>query len=258
MIDVSIPNTIPTDIRVAVFQYIDTLPDYIKETIKNHTTACGSDFQCAIEKYMRPGKADNLYTTVIDSLERNRLLCFHATRILDENDVRKHGLHTNAPEQYLGYLKATLEKLNIAQTHTVQAVEFIKQEYHRKYNGYKSQLCFFTPLSSVCNEELAGYDQYCQNIGGELARWALKNRMPEVYQQLKSAGIPVIVEFSLPFSDIAHYQKGGIAYAFITYYARKYFGSKESPISFDGTTFKDIPLSQIIKLHHFDKELDYE
>ena len=119
-----------------------------------------------------------------------------------------------------------------------EALCYVEQEYQRKYCfSPKPQLYFFTPISAVDGGDSAGYDQFCQNVGGELARWSLMNKMPNVYKTLKAIGIPVIVEFELSFSDIANFQKESISYCFVTYYSAKKFWKMDCPVIFEASNF---------------------
>ena len=70
-----------------------------------------------------------------------------------------------------------------------KAVDIVKSEYNRKYAGYdrKAQVCFFTNMSML-EGEYAAYDQFCESIGGELARWALKDKYTDLYKPLKENG----------------------------------------------------------------------
>lgn len=58
----------------------------------------------------------------------------------------------------------------------------------------------------------AGYEQFCENIGGELARDALKNEYPQLYEYLRANGKAFLVKFKIPFSNIKDYNQDSIIY----------------------------------------------
>lgn len=124
--------------------------------------------------------------------------------------------------------------------------------------GFRSSALFFSSLDLVDGGNFAGYDQYCQNIGGELARWALADTLPEACQILKRNGSQLIVKFSLPFRDIATYQQDTILYQFVCYYAAKYFWGWDYAVQYDGITYKDVAPNHILELIEYGKEVDYE
>lgn len=258
MIDVTDLSSIPPEIEQAVAEYTYNLPHNAISSIKSATIKNDLDVRCAIERFFAPGKAEILYKKVIASLEKCDICCFHATRLVEENDVWANGLQTNSPERYFARLSSSMQKLGIQQKSTEEAIELVKHEYNRKYGGRKPQLCFFTPIDLISDDELAGYDQFCQNIGGELARWSLKKKMPGVYQQLAKSGFAAIVEFGFYFSDMTSGDKDRIAYQFITHYASKKFFNRSYPICFDANTDKDVLPVQIIKIHRYCGEMDYE
>ncbi len=123
-------------------------------------------------------------------------------------------------------------------------------EYDRK--GYsknvKPRIYFFSGISLFHKKDSAMYDQFCENIGGELARWCLEKKMNNVYEILKNNGEPVVVAFEFSFKYIDEYKKESIAYQFIAHYTAKYFWNKEYEVRFDGSTEKDIQPNQILKL----------
>lgn len=258
MINVKDLSSIPPEIEQAVAEYTYNLPRDVISSIKSASIKNDSDVRCAIEGYFAPYKAEILYRNVLVCLGKCNIRCFHATRLVDENDVWTNGLQTNSPERYFARLSSSMQKLGIQQKNTEEAIELVKHEYNRKYGSSKPQLCFFTPIDLISDDELAGYDQFCQNIGGELARWSLKEKMPGVYQQLAKSGFAAIVEFEFHFSDMTSGDKDRIAYQFITHYASKNFFSRSYPICFDANTDKDVLPAQIIKIHRYCGEMDYE
>ena len=258
MIDVTQSETFPPEIEDIFLQYVNRFSLNIVSEITSQNVENITDVRCAIEKYLAPFHAEALYKEILLCFNRHSICCFHATKILSEQSIWDKGLLTNEWEQYSNLLKDVLCQTELSEPIIDEALCYVEQEYQRKYCfSPKPQLYFFTPISAVDGGDSAGYDQFCQNVGGELARWSLMNKMPNVYKTLKAIGIPVIVEFELSFSDIANFQKESISYCFVTYYSAKKFWKMDCPVIFDGSTEKGILSSQIIKILRY-KEVDYE
>lgn len=258
MIDVTKPETIPSEIEDIFFQYVGSFPSDIILEITNRKVENSTDIRCAIEKYLAPFHAEKLYKELLTCFNRTSIRCFHATKILLERSIRDNGLMVNNWERYSVLLEAALHQAELTEPVIKEAIRCVEDEYQRKYCfSNEPQLCFFTPLSAADGGESAGYDQFCQSVGGELARWALKRKMPNVYEALKPIGTPVIVEFELPFCSIMDHQKERLVYCFVTHYSAKKFWGMSCPIEFDGTTQRDVLPSQIIQIHQW-QEVDYE
>lgn len=106
--------------------------------------------------------------------------------------------------------------------------------------GRKKELCFFSNLSMVEN-----YGYFGNNIGGELARRALKDQYNDLYNPLEENRESFVVKFKMPFSNIVHYGKVDIAYRFVLYYASKHLWGKEYEIEFEGNTEVDIKSERV-------------
>ena len=87
-------------------------------------------------------------------------------------------------------------------------------------------------------------DVFCCNIGGEIARWALQEKMPNAFEELKKIGTPVIVECALPFNDIGLTGIEEIVY----FYAEKKLWNRNYSIKFDGKIKRNIKPSEIVKI----------
>lgn len=258
MINVERITTIPSEIQRSVAKYINTLPAEVLSEIKSRNVNHDNDVRCAVERYMTAYKAPGLYGEISSCLQQHSIQCFHATRVLNKRDILNCGLIANDWNRYSMLLKATLETLGVPEDEITKALQCVWHEYRSKFLEPRPQICFFTPMNLICSEDVASYDQFCQNIGGELARRPLSVEMPEVYQVFKQAGYPIVVEFDLPFSDIADYDIDRIIYCFVTYYAGIAIWGKEYPIEFDGSTKGDVAPSRILKIHDYCREVDYE
>lgn len=248
MINCSKPSTFPSPIKDIVIQYIE-------ENLLNiglETQICNikydNDVQCILDKHLLPCKAERLYTAVLNELQKSTFELYHATKTLSVQKIRDEGLRTNDWVFYSDYIMNTLIQLGIIKDDLDLAISYIQSEYNRKYSKKSPQLCFFSSLELASTDDMSGYDQFYESIGGELARWALEDKLPRVYRKLKAQGVPIIVAFSLSFFDIADYQKEGIAYQFICHFAAKYFWDYNYKILFDGATYNNIAPNKIINI----------
>lgn len=261
MIEADNPKTFPEELRRAVEDFIAELPPDSITKIFEYKIEYGSDVRCAIEDYMSPFRAmaEPLYKTVLECLEQHSIKCFHATKVLNESQIWNNGLKANDWEGYSAALAQTLRTLGVDDAAARDAIDCVQREHVRKFDARKekSELCFFGSMSLLNDGESPGYDQFCESIGGELARWALEKTMPEVFQVLKENGKQVVVEFELPFSEITHHQKDIIAYQFICHFAAKHFWKFDYAVKFDGMTQADVPPQRILEVEPYTKEVDY-
>lgn len=194
---------------------------------------------------------------LIAIMENYDLICYHSTKVLRRESIEKDGLKPNEWSWYSQTLKESFMRIGINNVDLKKAIELVKQEYDRKYIGREPALCFYSDLSLVRDDGYAGYEQFCENIGGELARWALKKKEPSLYKLLKQNSEQLIVKFKLPFSDIVYYEKDIIVYQFVSYVAAKYFWNYEYQIQFDSITRKVVTPDKILELIPYDKIIDY-
>lgn len=258
LIDISEVNTIPVEVKNKIYESFSALSNDVVNRIKCQKVNHNNDILCAIEDYYGLFRATGFYDELNTILEKHDLVCYHATRVASKSILLKNGLKTNEWDVYCLNLKNVYLNAGVSEEKVQEAVDIVKHEYDRKYSGYdrKAQLCFFTNLSMLEGEH-AAYDQFCESIGGELARWALKDKYPELYKPLKENGKGCVVKFKLPYTKIAEYEKDSIAYQFVIYYAGVYFWNKELDIEFDGNTQFAIPPEDIMDVIDFNKEVDY-
>ena len=205
LIDVSKPKTIPYCIEKTIVDFIRLLPNDNLQIIKGKDIQYRIDIACALDDVFKSNKIYQLYNNIKEILIANDILCFHATRLLNIDEVMKNGLYTNTFDRYTSLFARTLRELNFSDDIIMCATKCVIDEYKRKYSGRSPQLCFFTSLSGFRFEGGSHYNQFCQNVCGEMARWALDGKMPKVLQRLSEVGKQAIVEFSLSFSDILDY-----------------------------------------------------
>lgn len=258
LIDTENPSTYPNSIQKAIYQYIAEELFPVEAQIRERVIVNDIDISCAVEDYFSSYKAEPLYEQLSEIMANHEIILYHATKVLDPQQIREQGLKRTEWSSYSVSLRKALASLGAGNADMM--IDCVHKEYERKYQAkdYKPQLCFFSGLKLAHCEGSPGYDQFCQNIGGELARWSLEKEMPEAYQLLKDNGTPLIVKFRLPFLDIANYQQETVLRQFILYYMAKFFWKWDYAIRFDGITHTDIAPYQILELIEYDKEVDYE
>lgn len=258
-IDISDAKTYPPDAVKIILSYFRRLPQTITSKIQTNVIRYDIDVRCAIEDYVGPFKAAALYEEVISIFEQYELICYHSTKMLDKNMVLSEGLKTNEWDSYSEDIISTFKQLGLNEDDLILAMECIKHQYDFKYSsiGMGSQICFYSDLDLIDMEDSAGYEQFCENIGGETARWALKEQHPELYKYLKENGEAFIVKFKLPFSDMVDFDKECIVYQFIAYVAGMYFWNYNYSVHFDSKTKTCIPPNNILEIIPYTKEIDY-
>lgn len=256
LIDTEKTSSYPEALRKNICQYIRANLDAVEKEIKARTIEKDSDVRCAIENYLLEYKAELLYRELSKIMAECTIVCYHATKVLCRAQITKNGLRVNKWEEYSKTMRDALTALGASDIKN--AMMCIRKEYERKYIclNVKPQLCFFSGLQLANNLGTApSYGQFCENVGGELASWALRKKQPETYKLLRDNGIPFIVKFSLCFRDIADYQQNSILYQFVSYYAAQYFWNWNYKIWFDGVTYKDVAPQQILEVIDYRKKV---
>lgn len=250
IINVSDISTIPMEIEQKILERFQSMPCNIVSKIKECEIEYDRDVSCAIEDYMGPGSAYYFYRELCMLFEKHEMICYHSTKTLDENIILTSGLQTNEWDAYSAHIVKTLHTLGVSEEEITQAVEAIKKKYDWKYPSYgrEPQLCFYSDMGLLSEDMYAGYKQFCENIGGELARDALKDDYPKLYEYLRASGKAFLVKFKIPFSNIKGYNQDSIIYQFVSYFAGKYFWNYDYKIHFDGNTDKGIPATDIVEL----------
>lgn len=257
-IDFADYSTIPSELEKNIIDAFISMPQNVVSEIKARSVEGNFDVYCAIENYLNPYYGQWLYSKLNVILSRYEIICYHATKVLNKSIILNEGLKVNELELYKSYISEVCFKLGFKQDDTNEVIKLVSEIYSKKYEevGTKPQLCFFSNLSMI-DTETAGYEQFCENIGGELIRDALKRRYNELYKPLQEHGEAVIVKFKMPFQNIIEYKQDTALYQIIAYYAGKYFWNKDFSIGFDGITEQNVSPQNIIKLLPYNRKIDY-
>ncbi|MBD5156936.1 MAG: hypothetical protein HDT13_04815 [Butyrivibrio sp.] len=250
LIDVSDTNAIPVDIEQKIMSYFALMSERTIADIKNQKLEYDRDVLCAIEKYVSPYTAYDFYQELISLFDQYEIVCYHSTKILDKSIILLDGLKTNDWSTYSRNIINTFKRLNVKENNIGKAIKAIKKQYDWKYPSFdrEPQLCFYSDVGQLSSDMTAGYEQFCENIGGELARDALKIDYPQIYRYLRENGDAILVKFKIPFIDVKSYDKVSVAYHFVAYFAGKYFWNYNYEIHFHGNTDKDIAPNNILEI----------
>lgn len=255
-IDFADYSTIPSELEENIIDAFTSMPQNVVSEIKARSVEGDLDVCCAIEKYLKQPKAQWLYERLNDIMSQYEIICYHATKVLNKSSILNEGLKVNEIESYKNYIYDVCSELEFEQENINEIMKSINGTYENKYKLSNPQLCFFTNLSMI-DTETPGYEQFCENIGGEWIRDALKRGHRELYKPLQEHGEAVIVKFKMPFQNIIECKKDDALYQIIVHYAGKYFWNKEFSIAFDGVTGQNVPPQNIIKLLPYSRKIDY-
>lgn len=242
-------KSFPEELHVIVAAKLNQIPfdelQRLRKTIPSHERGVDN----ALEKWFGVWRQYDLYQqTLIPLFNQYDILCYHATRIGTRDSILLNGLRTNMHD-YFETLKSFLLSEGVPISRINLALNAIQKEYQRKYKDDPHQLCFFTSLISFRNcDGSAGYDQFCETVGGELAKWALEEQCPDILEILRTKGIPVVVEFTTPFSSIADYHKDSLIFPFVAHVVSKELWELDYLIEADSSLIGEVPPDRILRL----------
>lgn len=242
IIDSSDYNSFPKEFIKTVIDKINNMPP-----VERQKLVISNDINI-IKKYFDIN-GNNYYwyqNTLIPLMNKYNFICFHSTKVYDKNLILDNGLKINEWNTYSKTMSDTFFKLKIDKETQTEALKYIKNEYDRKIRN--PEICFFSGLNLISNDYAAGYENWCESMGGELANWALEEKMPDVYKLLESNGEAYYVKFKLKFDKFYIYCKDSILKELLVKVISKEFWNKEYEVRFDGKTLYDIPKENILQL----------
>lgn len=249
MIDATNPKTFPIELREIVHTRLSEIPKIELDKIRKSTIAHEGDVTLALEKYLSPSFAYSMYQDeLIPIFRQYEIMCFHATRVGSFDTIKSEGLVSDI-EKYKCYLHDFLLTEKVAADRTQLAIKCIANEYNRKYGNNPHQICFFTNYCSLHdNDGYAAYDQFYETVGGELANWALEEKMPDVLSILRKKGHPAIVKFMIPFEKVAEYHQDCLIYPFVLAVAAEELWNYKYIIEADSSLIGDVPPTSILEI----------
>ena len=260
LIDVSDVSTIPVEVKDKIYEAFSLLSEDVIDSLKDSYASDENVMQSIIGKVYKNLENTQLYSQLTDILEKYEIVCFHSTKMISKYRVKEYGLSTNEWSKYKSNIIDVYKSLGISKEKIDTALKYLWNTYKDRYLdvGCEPHLCFYSNLSMLETEGGgAGYNIYCENIGGEMAKIALQNDCKELYSLLKNSGKSFVVKFKIPYLRISDYRKDAVVFSFISYYAGLYFQRKEYEIGFLGETQYDIPSEDILDIIDYNKDVDY-
>lgn len=213
LIDVSDVNTIPVEVKNKIYESFSLLPEDIIDNLKDSYVSDENVMQSIIGKVYKNLENTQLYSQLTDILEKYEIVCFHSTKMISKDRVKEYGLSTNEWNKYKSNIIDVYKSLGISKEKIEMALKYLWNTYKDRYLdiGCEPHLCFYSNLSMLETENGgAGYNIYCENIGGEMAKVALQDSCKELYSLLKNSGKSYVVKFKIPYSRISDYRKDDV------------------------------------------------
>lgn len=257
ILDFSDEKSFPSEILDVISKWFEKLSESTTQDIINSEVEYNSDVSSTIEEKVPQDIIEELSNSILQIINKSYFLVYHITKVIDSEELRKNGLQTNKIDRYIKHLSNNLRCIGACDEDISIAMEMIKRSYEEKYWGRESHLCFFPNYHSIIRKKDT-YDivmQFSQNIGGELARKALSEKLPSVYKLLADSGKQVVVKALLP-SENFFYSMENVAKQFLYFYGAKLFWKREYTIDFDCSTLRDLPPYLIIDVFDFPRFLE--
>lgn len=137
-----------------------------------------------------------LVDLTLDLLDGKCLTGWHATRLLDPDEVRREGLRAYAPRETRGRLKELFLGIGMPLGEADRRSRWAKERVSRKEAGARRNCINFYSAQQLEPE----YALFAENVGGEIARHALQDADGQYLQKLSSRGTPLSIKFSYSFS----------------------------------------------------------
>lgn len=251
IIDALNSQTYPEEANDIVLSHIALLPDEKLRKIRDIHIEYESDVRCAFDGFLNINSTHGykMFTEeLIPVFNKYNILCYHATRVENINTIKERGLLSSL-DDYDQLLSGFLKREGINKGKIEEILESIHCVARRKnYKGIH-QICFYINKNDLYNEDgSAGYDQFLETIGGELAHWALYNKNPETLSILQTKGIPVVVCFKTPFSRIAYSHKDKVISPFVYNIAAKSIWDFDYEIRADAELVGDVTPENIVEI----------
>lgn len=173
LIDVSDASTIPIEVKDKIYEAFSLLPEDVIDSLKDSYASDENVMQSIIGKVYKNLENMQLYSQLTDILEKYEIVCFHSTKMISKDRVKEYGLSTNEWNKYKSNIIHVYKSLGISKEKIEMALKYLWNTYKDRYLdvGCEPHLCFYSNLSMLETEGGgAGYNIYCENIGGEMAK----------------------------------------------------------------------------------------
>lgn len=120
-------------------------------------------------------------------------------------------------------------------------------EYLNNMHGNRTNmLSFFAPYSLSQK-----FGHFTENIGGEVANFALSGHFPDVYQMLCTIGCPKTVHFLFSPNDLVQHKREPLAIEIIRQCASKMIVDYNYNIVFEGALTESVPPEMVLELINY-------
>lgn len=180
----------------------------------------------------------------------NNIICFHNTRVLDIDHIKKNGLLFPI-NGYKERIILDLKKNNIAS----DIIKMISSSIDNILSNFINDPCMIEKHKQICfylniNYHNTYYDFY-NNYGGELLKEALKRLSIDdsIKKKILSFGVPCIIKFNSPFNFFEKCKQEDISIYLLTFWINKYILKSDNiDENIDGRIIHEIPKENIIKI----------
>ena len=255
LIDVANTGSFPEESRKTIVDYFRAMPKSVLDELSQHQIKSPRDVKCSLQKLFQSIDPLPLIQKINSDLATAKVIFYHATRLISRNDLHPDGIKVPTWEHYKEYLARYLRQHHVSDDEINKALNLILVGHRNKNQPFET-IHFFTPIDMIYMNDDTGFDVYCENIGGELARWALEYKMPHILRLLKDGGEPLILRFILPHKNILSTRRDVMTECFIYHVASKLLWDFNYPICFDAMTQFNIPFSDILEIISLNKVLE--
>lgn len=187
-----------------------------------------------------------LVDLALDLLEGKYLTGWHATRLIDSDEVRRRGLRAYTPQETRSRLRELFLEIGMPLGEADRRSLWAEERVSRKEAGARRNCINFYSAQQLEFE----YAHFAENAGGEIARHALQDADGKYLQRLSSRGTPQTIKFSYSFSCLDSQNQERAASSFVKVeIARLLRGASErEPVEFDGWVMGGVPPEYILEI----------
>lgn len=184
---------------------------------------------------------DEIIKTFYDELLSEKIVLYHASRVLDKDTFYKKGILNGKNILYdnLNYL------INYCKFTEGEVSEISKnaKKYYERDACRNHGISFFS--SKKYWDENDEIKAFCETIGGEIMQISISGLNDEIRRRFKNIGNPVVVKFWIEMAEIQEYYAYRIIREFIKYYLAKE-EQLDYKIMFDGDTRDNVSSNQVL------------
>lgn len=136
---------------------------------------------------------NKFYEKVEDILLSCNLICYHFTRLISDEEIKKNGIKKLKIDEFVHYVKNNIN----AKENIEGFINDVKNEI-KNYNVRENRISFIAGLDERTFSE---YEYYSTFFGGEFLE-IISRKYPNINQCLREIGTPFIIKFIIPVNVI--------------------------------------------------------